>query len=142
MFEAADDDVYGFNIVIDPSLSGASAAAGLISIFGAAHEIGVASAFLVANDGTQRRIDLPKEADFQFNRDHCLWRAKTDERVATGSLVLQRFDPTAQTMLGPQRILFQPAEGQSISQMMLMREWCVFIISDRLRPRLMFSSVS
>ncbi|MBB3919358.1 prolyl oligopeptidase family serine peptidase [Rhizobium fabae] len=137
MFEAADDDVYGFNIVIDPALSGASAAAGVISIFGAAHEIGVASAFLVANDGTQRRIDLPKEADFQFNRDHCLWRAKTDERVATGSLVLQRFDPTFQTMLGPQRILFQPAEGQSISQMMLMREWCVFIISDRLRPRLM-----
>lgn len=137
MFEAADDDVYGFNIVIDPALSGASAAAGLISIFGAAHEIGVASAFLVANDGTQRRIDLPKEADFQFNRDHCLWRAKTDERVATGSLVLQRFDPTSQTMLGPQRILFRPAEGQSISQMMLMREWCVFIISDRLRPRLM-----
>jgi prolyl oligopeptidase len=137
MFEAADDDVYGFNIVIDPALSGASAAAGLISIFGAAHEIGIASAFLVANDGTQRRIDLPKEADFQFNRDHCLWRAKTDERVATGSLVLQRFDPTSQTMLGPQRILFQPAEGQSISQMMLTREWCVFIISDRLRPRLM-----
>ncbi|MFS2176419.1 prolyl oligopeptidase family serine peptidase [Rhizobium pisi] len=137
MFEAADDDVYGFNIIIDPALSGASAAAGLISIFGTAHEIGVASAFLVANDGTQRRIDLPKEADFQFNRDHCLWRAKTDERVATGSLVLQSFDPTSQTMLGPQRILFQPAEGQSISQMMLMREWCVFIISDRLRPRLM-----
>ena len=27
MFEAADDDVYGFNIVIDPALSGASAAA-------------------------------------------------------------------------------------------------------------------
>ncbi|MBY5815240.1 S9 family peptidase [Rhizobium leguminosarum] len=138
MFEAADEDVYGFNLVIDPALSGASADRGLIDIFVAAHEIGVASAFLIANDGTQRRIDLPKEADFQFNHDHCLWRSKTDERVATGSLVLQRFDPAAETaMLGPERILFQPGEGQSIAQMMLMQEWCVFIISDRLRPRLM-----
>ncbi|MDR9761854.1 prolyl oligopeptidase family serine peptidase [Rhizobium redzepovicii] len=138
MFEAADEDVYGFNLIIDPSLSGGSADAGLIDIFVTAHEIGVASAFLTAVDGTQRRIDLPKEADFQFNHDHCLWRAKTDERVATGSLVLQRFDPGSQTVpLGPERILFRPDEGQSISQMMLMREWCVFIISDRLRPRLM-----
>ena len=138
MVEAADEDVYGFNLVIDPALSGASADAGLIDIFVAAHEIGVASAFLIANDGTQRRIDLPQEADFQFNHDHCLWRAKTDERVASGSLVLQRFNPNSETaLLGPERILFQPAEGQSISQMMLMREWCVFIISDRLRPRLM-----
>ncbi|MBY3220824.1 prolyl oligopeptidase family serine peptidase [Rhizobium laguerreae] len=138
MFEAADEDVYGFNLVIDPDLSGASADRGLIDIFVAAHEIGVASAFLIANDGTQRRIDLPKEADFQFNHDHCLWRAKTDERVATGSLVLQRFDPASETaLLGPERILFQPGEGQSIAQMMLMQEWCVFIISDRLRPRLM-----
>ncbi|MGO7163605.1 prolyl oligopeptidase family serine peptidase, partial [Rhizobium johnstonii] len=138
MFEAADEDVYGFNLVIDPALSGASADRGLIDIFVAAHEIGVASAFLIANDGTQRRIDLPKEADFQFNHDHCLWRAKTDERVATGSLVLQRFDPASETaLLGPERILFQPGEGQSIAQMMLMQEWCVFIISDRLRPRLM-----
>ncbi|NEK55687.1 S9 family peptidase, partial [Rhizobium leguminosarum] len=101
-------------------------------------EIGVASAFLIANDGTRQRIDLPADADFQFNRDHCLWRAKTDERVATGSLVLQRFGPASETaLLGPERILFQPGEGQSISQMILMREWCVFIISDRLRPRLM-----
>ncbi|MEH7880585.1 prolyl oligopeptidase family serine peptidase [Rhizobium laguerreae] len=138
MFEAADEDVYGFNLVIDPALSGASADRGLIDIFVAAHEIGVASAFLIANDGTQRRIDLPKEADFQFNHDHCLWRAKTDERVATGSLVLQRFDPASEAaMLEPERILFQPGEGQSIAQMMLMQEWCVFIISDRLRPRLM-----
>ncbi|NKL77502.1 prolyl oligopeptidase family serine peptidase [Rhizobium leguminosarum] len=138
MFEAADEDVYGFNLVIDPALSGASADRGLIDIFVAAHEIGVASAFLIASDGTQRRIDLPKEADFQFNHDHCLWRAKTDERVATGSLVLQRFDPASETaLLGPERILFQPGEGQSIAQMMLMQEWCVFIISDRLRPRLM-----
>ncbi|MBY3511512.1 S9 family peptidase [Rhizobium laguerreae] len=138
MFEAADEDVYGFNLVIDPALSGVSADRGLIDIFVAAHEIGIASAFLIANDGTQRRIDLPKEADFQFNHDHCLWRAKTDERVTTGSLVLQRFDPASETaMLGPERILFQPGEGQSIAQMMLMQEWCVFIISDRLRPRLM-----
>jgi prolyl oligopeptidase len=137
MFEAADEDVYGFNLVIDPALSDASADAGSISIFVTAHEIGVASAFLVAEDGTQRRIDLPAEADFHFNHDYCLWRAKTDERVATGSLVLQRFDPGSQTiLLQPERILFQPAEGQSVSQMMLMREWCVFIISDRLRPRL------
>jgi prolyl oligopeptidase len=137
MFEAADEDVYGFNLIIDPALSGASADHGLIDIFVAAHEIGVASAFLIANDGTQGRIDLPKEADFQFNHDHCLWRAKTDERVATGSLVLQRFDPRSETtLLGPERILFQPGEGQSVSQMMLMREWCVFLISDRLRPRL------
>ena len=137
MFEAADEDVYGFNLVIDPALSDASAEAGSISIFVTAHEIGVASAFLVADDGTQRRIDLPREADFQFNHDHCLWRAKTDERAPTGSLVLQRFDPGSQTiLLQPERTLFQPAEGQSVSQMMLMREWCVFIISDRLRPRL------
>ncbi|MBB2691560.1 UNVERIFIED_ORG: prolyl oligopeptidase [Rhizobium esperanzae] len=138
LFEAADEDVYGFDLVIDPALSGSSADTGLIDIFVAAHEIGVASAYLISDDGRQRRIDLPKEADFQFNRDHCLWRAKTDERVATGSLVLQRFDPRSETMpLGPQRILFQPGEGQSVSQMMLMREWCVFIVSDRLRPRLM-----
>ncbi|MGO7179079.1 prolyl oligopeptidase family serine peptidase [Rhizobium ruizarguesonis] len=138
MFEAADEDVYGFNLVIDPALSGASPDHGLIDIFVAAHEIGVASAFLIANDGTRQRIDLPADADFQFNRDHCLWRAKTDERVATGSLVLQRFGPASETaLLGPERILFQPGEGQSISQMILMREWCVFIISDRLRPRLM-----
>lgn len=138
MFEAADEDVYGFNLVIDPALSDASADAGSISIFVTAHEIGVSSAFLVADDGTQRRIDLPAEADFHFNHDYCLWRAKTDERVATGSLVLQRFDPGSQTiLLQPERILFQPAEGQSVSQMMLMREWCVFTISDRLRPRLL-----
>lgn len=138
MFEAANEDVYGFNLVIDPALSGDSANAGLVDIFVAAHEIGVASAFLIGEDSTQQRIDLPKEADFQFNHDHCLWRAKTDERVLTGSLVLQRFDPGSQTApLGPARILFQPGEGQSIAQMMLMREWCVFIISDRLRPRLL-----
>ncbi|OHV20631.1 S9 family peptidase [Rhizobium sp. RMa-01] len=138
MFEAADEDVYASKLVIDPAQSGASAHAGVIDIFVAAHEIGVASAFLTADDGTQRRIDLPKESDFQFNRDHCLWRAKTDERVPTGSLVLQRFNPGSETdPLGPERILFQPGEGQSISQLMLMREWCVFIISDRLRPRLM-----
>ncbi|WP_277544619.1 MULTISPECIES: prolyl oligopeptidase family serine peptidase [Rhizobium] len=138
MFEAADEDVYGFNLVIDPALWGASADAGLIDIFVAAHEIGVSSAFLIGKDGARRRIDLPEQADFQFNHDHCLWRAKTDERVATGSLVLQRFDPSSETtVLGPERILFQPSEGQAISQMMLMREWCVFIISDRLRPRLM-----
>ncbi|RUM05644.1 prolyl oligopeptidase family serine peptidase [Rhizobium chutanense] len=143
MFEAADEDVYGFNLVIDPALSGASADAGLINIFVAAHEIGVSSAFLIGNDGTRRRIELPEEADFQFNHDHCLWRAKTDERVATGSLVLQRFDPSSETsVLGQERILFQPGEGQSISQMMLMRQWCVFIISDRLRPRLLVLDLS
>ncbi|RUM26519.1 S9 family peptidase [Rhizobium vallis] len=138
IFEAADEDVYGFNLVIDPALFGASTASGLISIFGAAHEIGVASAFLIADDGTRQRIDLPEEIDFQFNHDHCLWRAKTDERVPAGSLVLQRFDPTSETsLLGPERILLRPAEGQSVSQMLLLREWCVFIISDRLRPRLL-----
>lgn len=112
MFEAADEDVYGFNLVIDPALSGASPDHGLIDIFVAAHEIGVASAFLIANDGTRQRIDLPADADFQFNRDHCLWRAKTDERVATGSLVLQRFGPASETaLLGPERILFQLARA-------------------------------
>ncbi|MGO7675752.1 S9 family peptidase, partial [Rhizobium ruizarguesonis] len=55
MFESADEDVYGFNLVIDPTLSGASAAHGLIDIFFAAHEIGVASAFLIADDGTRQR---------------------------------------------------------------------------------------
>ncbi|MGO8557599.1 S9 family peptidase, partial [Rhizobium ruizarguesonis] len=43
MFEAADEDVYGLNLVINPALSDASEDAGLIDIFVAAHEIGVAS---------------------------------------------------------------------------------------------------
>ncbi|MGO8536067.1 S9 family peptidase, partial [Rhizobium ruizarguesonis] len=33
MFEEADEDVYGFNLVIDPALSGASPDHGLIDIF-------------------------------------------------------------------------------------------------------------
>ncbi|MGO7998409.1 hypothetical protein ACC734_39695, partial [Rhizobium ruizarguesonis] len=38
MFEAADEYVYGFNLVIDPALSGSSPDHGLIDIFVAAHE--------------------------------------------------------------------------------------------------------
>lgn len=139
LYAADDTDVYGSCVVLNPLISDTTIenATRPVRLFIAGHEIGSCSVFIEDEDLSLRRIDLPKEIDVQFNYSHCLWLAKTDERIAAGSLVLQSLprdagDPDAKAM----RVLFSPSERQSISQSLLLREWCVFIVSDNLQPRL------
>jgi prolyl oligopeptidase len=136
LHEAADSDVYGYSFVIDPMFWNGAAGERQIEIFSACHEIGKQSIHAGDGDGNLRRLDLPTEIDFSINHDHLLWRAKTDERFPIGSLILQSFTPFADEPLDkPERILFTPKEGQSVSQFSLLKTWCVFIVSDRLKPR-------
>ncbi len=137
LYAAADSDIYGACSIFDPALAGLAnkGTARPIRIFTAGHEIGRASHFIEDRDGSLRRIDLPEDIDFRFNHSHLAWLAKTDERIPAGSLALQ---PLPREPGGGEtaRILFSPAERQSISQFLLMREWCVFVVSDNMRPRL------
>jgi prolyl oligopeptidase len=137
LYEASESDVYGAAMVIDPLFWKGSSDESQITMFFAGHEIGKMSAFVSQAEGALTRLDLPVDIDLSINHDHCLWRAKTDERFATGTLIMQGFDPSAADPLRkPERILFSPQQGQSIQQFSLLRDWCVFIVSDRLRPRL------
>lgn len=136
LFEAADSDVYGYGFVIDPMFWNGAPGERQIEIFAACHEIGKQSIHARGGDGNLRRLDLPSEIDLSINHNHVLWRAKTDERFPIGSLILQRFTPFGDEPLEkPERILFTPGEGQSVSQFSLLKTWCVFIVSDRLEPR-------
>jgi prolyl oligopeptidase len=139
LYATADTDVYGSCLVFDPVLAGIArkGRAKPIRLFITGHEIGSVSVFVKEQDFSLRRLDLPKEIDVQLNYSYCLWLAKTSERIPAGSLALQPLpreadDSGAEAM----RILFTPGERQSVSQFLLMREWCVFIVSDNLIPRL------
>ncbi|MDE1992899.1 MAG: S9 family peptidase [Rhizobiaceae bacterium] len=139
LYATSDTDVYGSCLVFDPVLSGIAkkGTAKPMRLFITGHEIGSCSVFIKEQDFSLRRIDLPKEIDVQLNYSYCLWLAKTDERIPAGSLALQPLpqhseDAGAEAL----RILFSPSERQSVSQFLLMREWCVFVVSDNLRPRL------
>lgn len=139
LYATADTDVYGSCVVIDPVLSGITkkGAAKPIRLFITGHEIGSCSVFVKDPDFSLRRIDLPKEIDVQFNYSYCLWLAKTDERIPAGALALQPLPRQAGDISAEAtRILFSPDERQSVSQFLLMREWCVFVVSDNLQPRL------
>jgi len=136
LFEACDGDVTGA-CHTEPVIGARPGEPGRITLFYRYHEIGKESVYVADPDGGLRHVDLPVESDIGFNHRYCLWRAKSGERIATGSLVLQPFHPFAEPVLGgEQRVLFSPAEGQTVSQFLILREWCAFIVEDRLRPRL------
>ncbi len=125
--------------MFDPVLAGIAkkGMAKPIRLFISGHQIGNSSVFVKEQDFSLRRIDLPKDIDIQLSYSYCLWLAKTDERIPAGSLALQPLprlatDASAEAM----RVLFVPGERQSVSQFLLMREWCVFVVSDNLQPRL------
>jgi len=137
LYAAADSDIYGSCAVSDPVLAGLAteAAARQIRIFTASHEISSCSVFIEDQDGSLRKIDLPQDIDFGFNHSHLIWLAKTDARIPAGSLALQPL-PLEPGETGTPRILFAPGERQSVSQFLLMREWCVFVVSDNMEPHL------
>lgn len=137
LFEAGKDDVYGSSARIDPLFWGGGDNERAVEIFITGHEIGKQSVFLRDGEGEIRHLPLPVEIDFGFNHSHVLWRAKTDEQVPSGSLVLQTLDRTGTGLLGAeQKILFSPQAGQSVSQFALFKSWAVFIVSDRMVPRM------
>ncbi len=135
-FEAGEDDVYGASAAIDPLFWGGDKSERPIETFSVGHEIGKASLYARDGSGEIRRLDLPTEIDSDFNQTHILWRAKTDERFATGSLVLQAFQPFEDQQLGATRVLFAPKDGQSVSRFAVFRSWAVFVVSDRMVPQL------
>lgn len=137
MAQAADTDVLGSCQIILPPADSKGSNAPPVTLLHAHHEIGKTTAYLVGDGGELTAIDLPVESDIGFNDRFCLWRAKDDTRVPSGSLVLQPFDPEGDSILGAEkRILFSPTEGQNVWQFLLMREWCAFVVKDRLQPRL------
>ncbi|TXH80824.1 MAG: S9 family peptidase [Rhizobium sp.] len=137
LYAAADSDIYGSCSIFDPVLAGLAneISARPVRIFIAGHEIGNCSLFIEDRDCSLRRIDLPKDIDFGFNHSNLVWLAKTDERIPAGSLALQPL-PQEPGDAGAMRILFSPGERQSVSQFQVMREWCVFVVSDNMQPRL------
>eukprot|EP00913_Durusdinium_trenchii_P021330 g20043.t1 len=134
-FEAGKDDVYGAASVIDPLFWGGKPDERQIEFFTIGHEIGKASVHTRGADGTITRLDIPVEADSDFNHTHALWRAKTDERYPVGTLILQNFHPFSPDPLTNARVLFAPKEGQSVSQFSLLKTWAVFVVSDRMVPK-------
>ena len=139
LYAADDSDIYGSCSTFDPQLAGLATgdAARPIRVFSAGHEIGSASHFIEDQDGSLRRIDLPADIEFGFNHSHLIWLAKTDERIPAGSLALQPLPrEPGDAGADARRILFSPNERQSVSQFLLMREWCVFIVSDNMQPHL------
>jgi prolyl oligopeptidase len=135
-FEAGKDDVYGAASIIDPLFWGGKLGERPIEFFTIGHEIGKASVHTRSADGTITRLDIPVEADSDFNHTHALWRAKTDERYPVGTLILQDFHPFSPTPLTNARVLFAPKDGQSVSQFALFKTWAVFVVSDRMLPQL------
>ncbi len=136
LFEAGMDDVYGAASFIDPLYWGGSTDERRIEIFSVGHEIGKSSLYVRGADGQIHHLDLPTEIDSDLNHTHLLWRAKTDERYPSGSLILQEFSPFGEKQLGKARVLFSPKEGQSVSQFTLLKTWALYIVSDRMVPKL------
>ncbi|AYD00425.1 prolyl oligopeptidase family serine peptidase [Neorhizobium sp. NCHU2750] len=136
LFQAGMDDVYGAASFIDPLFWGGKPDEAKIEFFTVGHEIGKASVHIRNTSGDIVRLDLPVESDSDFNHTHALWRAKTDERYPTGTLVLQDFHPFGEEPLTNARVLFSPKDGQSVSQFILLKSWAVFIVSDRMVPKL------
>lgn len=136
LFEAGEDDIYGAASVIDPLFWGGAPDERKIEFFTIGHEIGKASVHVRDAGGAIRRLDLPVEVDSDFNHSHAIWRAKTAERYPVGTLVLQDFKPFDAEPLSNARVLFSPKDGQSVSQFTLLKSWAVFIVSDRMVPKL------
>lgn len=137
LYEAGENDVTGYAVQLDPLWWKGSPEENTIRLFVACHEIGQYSGFVVEQDGVLRRMDLPKEVGFSINQNHCLWHAKSDERFAAGSLILQGFTPFEEEILQkPERLLVSAKAGQSIQQFTLLRDWAVYIVKDRLQPHL------
>ncbi|WP_117194161.1 prolyl oligopeptidase family serine peptidase [Rhizobium terrae] len=135
-FEAGKDDVYGSAYSIDPLFWGGKPGERPVEVFSIGHEIGKVSVHLRDAKGDVRRLDLPTQIDYSTNHSHILWRAKTDERHPTGSLILQTIAPFTDEALGEARVLYSPKDGQSISQFSLLRTWALFMVSDRMVPKL------
>jgi len=135
-FEAGKEDVYGSAFSIDPLFWGGKPGERPVEVFSIGHEIGKVSVHLRDAGGEIHRLDLPTEIDYSVNHSHLLWRAKTDERFPTGSLILQGIAPFTDEPLGKARVLFAPKDGQSIAQFSMLKTWALFIVSDRMIPKL------
>ncbi|TCP87359.1 prolyl oligopeptidase [Rhizobium sp. PP-CC-2G-626] len=143
VFAAEDSDVTGYGTVYGPEMARLSQGDHLsgnerLSIFTAVHTIGTASHVVSKNGGTPVPLDIPRESDAGTNHRFCLWRAKTDERVPSGSLVLQELPVRlgSDQPPAPARVLFTPTGRRFCTDFMLLRDWCVFTIADTMTPRL------
>ncbi len=136
LFEAGKDDITGMVGFIDPAFWGGNPDERAIEIYSRILDIGKIGIEVRDAGGNLRRLDLPTEVDIDLNHTHAIWRAKTDERHPTGSLILQSFSPFAAEPLGKTRVLFSPEDGQSVSQFSVLKTWAVFVVSDRMLPKL------
>jgi prolyl oligopeptidase len=138
VFEGADEAVTAYGGRMGPELAGLEASGEVINYYGVSHTIGSNSFWFDKNGGERLALDIPRRSDVSVNHQYCLWRAKSDERVAEGSLVLQplpvHFDGCPPSLDGP-RVLFSPADRQTVQYFTLLRQWCIFSILDNLRPR-------
>ncbi|KQS80491.1 peptidase [Rhizobium sp. Leaf384] len=137
VFAADDNDVTGYATVYGPQMAGLSGNDRL-SIFTAVHTIGTASHVVSRNAGPPVPLDIPRESDASFNHQFCLWRAKKDERVPSGALVLQALpvDMGGDHPPAAPRVLFTPSGRRFCTNFMLLRDWCVFTVADNMTPRL------
>lgn len=138
LFEAAPTDVTGYGFIIDPELGGHTGPdTRQIRVFMANHEIGKLSLHVEDADGVARRLPLPRDIGFDINHSHILWLAKSDEQVASGSLVLQALTPFDAEPLAPKRrILVAPQPGRAVHHFTLLRHWAIYTVDDRLSPEL------
>lgn len=138
LFEAAATDVTGYGFIIDPELGGHTGPdTRQIRVFMANHEIGKLSLHVEDADGAARRLPLPRDIGFDINHSHILWLAKSDEQVASGSLVLQALTPFDSEPLAPKRrILVEPQPGRAVHHFTLLRHWAIYTVDDRLSPEL------
>lgn len=138
LFEAAPTDVTGYGFIIDPELGGHTGPdTRQIRVFMANHEIGKLSLHVEDADGAARRLPLPREIGFDINHSHILWLAKSDEQVASGSLVLQALTPFDAEPLAPKRrVLVEPLPGRAVHHFTLLRHWAIYTVDDRLSPEL------
>ncbi|MGR6429338.1 prolyl oligopeptidase family serine peptidase [Rhizobium sp. PAMB 3174] len=145
IFEAGEDDVTAFAFRLGHSLAALPASAGHIDVFAIRHDIGSTSYWLQKNGGERMALDVPRLSDVGFSHNYYLWRAKSDEAVAEGSLVLAplpvHFDACPPRLDRP-RIVFAPGERQTVTQFMLLKEWCVFTVSDNLQPKIFLLDLS
>jgi prolyl oligopeptidase len=136
LFEAGPDDVQATGGIIDPLFWNGGPDEKPIEFFTVIHEIDRMSVHVRDGQGSLRRLDLPDRIDVTANHRHLLWRAKSDERYPTGSLILQDFIPYSDEPLGAARVLFSPEHGQTVTQFTLFKTWGAFVVSDVMVPRL------
>lgn len=138
LFEAAPTDVTSYGFIIDPELGGHTGSdTRQIRVFMANHAIGKLSLHVEDADGVARRLPLPRDIGFDINHSHILWLAKSDEQVASGSLVLQALTPFDAEPLAPKRrILVEPQPGRAVHHLTLLRHWAIYTVDDRLSPEL------